>query len=533
MSEAFPYIPRQLLIEALRYKEPINEYTHPNPPPPINLPTPTTLPPLTSQESYAITWNASSLNTAMPCLQDLITHPQRPPSIIAIQETKLSATKSTQYIQRLFPQYKLFFNNTHNVTRVTRQRMTYRGYRGGLLLLLIHKTHAFPSNLSKIPTPANISPYLQITRIANQPLQPWLLINLYMPSHEEDIPLIPTIQNTITNQINFHPNHTYILCGDFNRDIALIGRQNDQQTTPPQTEDHLWRTFTNGLDLSYVPTNTTFSRQGGNNYTQNSLIDGFFIKTPNNNLYTSTTNQTIHLNSDHLPIHLQIPPNTLIAKIPTTTSEPPPRILNPIPNEQLEEFRTKFFEIHSNQIEEFTQILQNNQLTNEQWQLACTSFNILTDNITTTVLETCTAPPVPTLPTHIAKQGGYLPKKTQKHWKLNLATYHLIRKIIYIIKNNPNWRTHPIIIQEIPNHSHTTIPPPPDPNLEYESWIITLATIAKEAKNKARKITTDYTNKQIKKAISKYQQLYDKSPKKNKQKSFQKHRYSSARLSHR
>ena len=145
MSEAFPYLPRQLLIEALRYKEPINEYTHPNPPLTQSLPSTNSLPPLTSQESYAITWNASSLNTAMPCIQELITNPQRPPSIIAIQETKLSATKSTNHIQRLLPQYKLFFNNTHNITRVTRQRMTYRGYRGGLLLL-IHKTHAFLGN---------------------------------------------------------------------------------------------------------------------------------------------------------------------------------------------------------------------------------------------------------------------------------------------------------------------------------------------------------------------------------------------------
>ena len=114
-----------------------------------------------------------------------------------------------------------------------------------------------------------------------------------------------------------------------NRDIALIDRQNDLQTTPPQPEDHMWRSFTTGLELSYIPTNTKFSRQGGHNYTQNSLIDGFFIKTPNNNQYTSTTNQNIQLNSDHLPIHLQILPNIFIAKDPLTTSEPPPRILNP------------------------------------------------------------------------------------------------------------------------------------------------------------------------------------------------------------
>ena len=44
-----------------------------------------------------------------------------------------------------------------------------------------------------------------------------------MPSHIEDLRLIPIIQQTIRTQIDSHPNHTYILCGDFNRDIAFIG----------------------------------------------------------------------------------------------------------------------------------------------------------------------------------------------------------------------------------------------------------------------------------------------------------------------
>ena len=68
-----------------------------------------------------------------------------------------------------------------------------------------------------------------------------------------------------------------------------------------------------------------------------------------------------------------------------------------------------------------------------------------------------------------------------------------------------------------PTFSYT---PPPAPHLPYDDWIGTLATIAKAAKNKARKITTDYTKTQIKKAISKYQQLYDKSPKKINRKVF-------------
>ena len=59
-----------------------------------------------------------------------------------------------------------------------------------------------------------------------------------MPSHIEDIRLIPVIQQTIRTQINAHPNHTYIMCGDFNRDIALIGRQNEQRFTP-----HMKKTY--------------------------------------------------------------------------------------------------------------------------------------------------------------------------------------------------------------------------------------------------------------------------------------------------
>ena len=80
-------------------------------------------------------------------------------------------------------------------------------------------------------------------------------------------------------------------------------------------------------------------------------------------------------------------------------------------------------------------------------------------------------PTHPTLPNPIARQGGYLPKKPQKDWKLHLSTYHLIQKATSIIKNNLNWRNHPIITQEINNHTHTNIPPPPKPALVHDSWI--------------------------------------------------------------
>ena len=109
--------------------------------------------------------------------------------------------------------------------------MSYTPGRGGLLTL-IHKKYAFPGNIIKIPTPANISPYLQIIKINNHPLMPWLIIHMYMPTHLEDIHLIPHLKNEITNQITINPNHIYTLCGDFNRDIALRGRQNNNIDTP-------------------------------------------------------------------------------------------------------------------------------------------------------------------------------------------------------------------------------------------------------------------------------------------------------------
>jgi hypothetical protein len=206
----------------------------------------------------------------------------------------------------------------------------------GRLLTLIDKKYAYPENIIKIPTPANILPYLQIIKIKNQPLQSWLIIHMYMPSHIEHTRYIPIIQQNITQQITTHPNHTHIVCGDFNRDIALIRRHNDHNITPPQPEDIEWRVFTKTLQLTYIPTNNTYSRQRGLNYTQTNLIDGYYIKTPNNNLYTSTTNNEHNLNSDHSPVTLHIPPNGLLARPTTSSTNNTVRIINPIPQENID-----------------------------------------------------------------------------------------------------------------------------------------------------------------------------------------------------
>jgi hypothetical protein len=217
----------------------------------------------------------------LPGLQSLINIPNSP-AIIAIQETKLTTSKSTKYLQRLFPQYKMIFNNTTTTTQTRRiQGQPYNNPRGGLLTL-VYQIHAFPGNITKIPTIANKSPYLQIIKITNHPLSTCFLIHLYMPTGIDDITLIPIIQTTIFNHVHNNPLSNTILLGDFNRDIALIVKQHGTTRTTPTHQDLEWKQFTNLLHLQYIPTDTNYSYQGGNNYTSSSLIDGFYTKIQHN-----------------------------------------------------------------------------------------------------------------------------------------------------------------------------------------------------------------------------------------------------------
>jgi exonuclease III len=210
----------------------------------------------------------------------------------------------------------MIFNNIISPTQTRRiHGQPHNNPRGGLLIL-IHQQYAFLGNINKIPTTTNISPYLQIIKITNHPLTTFFLIHIYMPTHTEDITLIPIIQNTIFNHIHNNPQSNIILCGDFNRDIALIDKQHGTTKTNPTQQDLEWRQFTNSLHLQYIPTNTNYSYQGRNNYTSTNLIDGFYTKTQQTPSYTTTfTSKTIlnlKQNSDHYPICLEIPPNNII-----------------------------------------------------------------------------------------------------------------------------------------------------------------------------------------------------------------------------
>ena len=276
-----------------------------------------------------ITWNVASLNIALLGITNLVQHTNQQ-AIIMIQETKFLEQKSTKYLNRLFPNYVLTFNNTHAKTTCDiRPYIPYKPHRGGLLTV-IHKNYNFLGNIKKIPSLPDISPYLQIISIENKPLKSIILINLYMPRHLKGIQLIAIIRDTILETINKYPNHTMLLCGNFNRDVAFIERHLDGIHNPLDINDIIWEKFTKTNGFKYITTNTAFSRQGGKNYTATNLIDGFYIKDTQNTSLKNITNINEMQNSYHFPIHLEIPPNFLIAKKPYQIPKTKKKLSNPI-----------------------------------------------------------------------------------------------------------------------------------------------------------------------------------------------------------
>jgi hypothetical protein len=109
---SFPYLPDILIREALNCTQPLIGYIQ-QPQTTIPLPQRTNNNNYTSNATYFITWNVSSLNTSLPCLQSLIDHHM--PTIITLQETKLTSKKSPKHLQRTFLQYKLIFINQQQI----------------------------------------------------------------------------------------------------------------------------------------------------------------------------------------------------------------------------------------------------------------------------------------------------------------------------------------------------------------------------------------------------------------------------------
>ena len=83
LQSEFPFLPNQLITESLHCLENINEYSHPPPLPITPTPEPRTNT-STNHETNITTWNASSLNTALPNLQSLMNNSLNNTTIIHI-----------------------------------------------------------------------------------------------------------------------------------------------------------------------------------------------------------------------------------------------------------------------------------------------------------------------------------------------------------------------------------------------------------------------------------------------------------------
>jgi hypothetical protein len=164
-----------------------------------------------------------------------------------------------------------------------------------------------------------------------------------MPLYQNDLQLIPLIIQTITHQITRHPNDHIILCGDFNRDIAFQGYILDSNIQPPQQPDYQWRQFTQTLGLAYISTNTTYTRQRGQNYTHTSLFDGYYTKSSNYTSYPLQTETDFLQNLDHFLVSLFLPNNRLLARPPPPTPQTNAQLLNRIPQKTLDFFNTTYF----------------------------------------------------------------------------------------------------------------------------------------------------------------------------------------------
>jgi len=104
----FPYLPDNLFTEALKCKNTLDEYSHPllvlNIP---QHPTPTTRPQTSNSEMYITTWNASSINTTLSSLQQLLSHTPTPLQLSQFKKQKLLQ-------QSLQITSKIYFPNTNS-----------------------------------------------------------------------------------------------------------------------------------------------------------------------------------------------------------------------------------------------------------------------------------------------------------------------------------------------------------------------------------------------------------------------------------
>ena len=522
LSKEIPHLPKQLLQEFIKCPYKIRGY-HPTPfHTHTNYTSPSNTNPCNHQTTSLklITWNAGCINSSLPGIQELTRKLHTGLHIIFIQETKLHAHKSTSYIDRKFQDYKIIYNNSNNVTHKQNKYSGPTLARGGILTM-IPKSIYTNENIQKIPTPNTISPYLQAIIINNKPLTPILVMNMYMPTHPQDIHLIQEIQNQIQTLATQHQHHQIFLVSDFNRDILLKGRLSNAILSTPTQNDYDWHNFTQNNGLQVIKNPHSLTRQGGHNYTSTSHIDGFYTTNPTHNTWQCHTLTNLNQNSDHYPVQLQLAPNNIVLK-DTTTQPITPRITYPIPLTTIQKLQTTFLETQNLAIDNLTTTLLQDTLTHDQWEDAQNKLQEITNILSQCIEDICMTKPTPPLPNRAKIQGGFLPRTLQKTWKHQLKIHHSIRKAIRSTCQHPhtNLPNNPDI-KALQSLKNIIIPPLPNNHANLHHWIEELANMGKNAKAEAHKITTKQTKINCKKTIHKYRILLNLKPKTIHKKIFQ------------
>ena len=115
---------------------------------------------------------------------------------------------------------------------------------------MIHSTIHFPCNITKIPTPSNLSPYLQLLYVKKIPSP----INCYysqLHGHPpKDIHLIHVI---ITCTLLNRPLHLLLMVGNFTKVIFLGGHLHHGTHTSRTMTNVDWQHFIQNRQLSPIP----------------------------------------------------------------------------------------------------------------------------------------------------------------------------------------------------------------------------------------------------------------------------------------
>lgn len=112
---------------------------------------------------------------------------------------------------------------------------------------MVHQSISYLGNATKISTPITLSPYLQLIHIEISPLRPLIIIHCYMLSHLDDLSLLTDIKQNEVQIIFQHPTILFLMVGDFNIDIFMIGRTSYGHPTPPNSHNEDWYSFTHQL----------------------------------------------------------------------------------------------------------------------------------------------------------------------------------------------------------------------------------------------------------------------------------------------